>query len=386
MTRRMQPVPDRPRSILVVVEQLRRRVPGGIGAHARGLLGGLARLSQEGEAIDLTLLASRAPRDATEDGLKNLGWPLQLSPLPGRLLTRAWDHRLIHTPAPFDVVHSVSMAAPFPPRGGGGRLVLTVHDLAWRRHPETTTARGARWHEAALARARESATRIVVPSRLVAADLAASGVDEGRITVVASGADHLPAPDGAGTDALLARLGLRGPYLLTVGTLEPRKNLERLVRAYGAVRATLPETWPLVVVGPTGWGDQPVVTTETEGVVFAGAVPGAVLAELYGRARAFAYVPLTEGAGLPPLEAMRAGTAAVVAKGVPSVDDLDATGPSPALLVDPLDVEDIAAGLVSVLTDETMRADLSARGSRYVQGRTWRSAALDHLALWRSLP
>ncbi len=75
-----------------------------------------------------------------------------------------------------------------------------------------------------------------------------------------------------------------------------------------------------------------------------------------------------------------------MAKEVPSVDDLDASGPSPALLVDPLDVDDIAAGLVSVLTDEAVRADLSARGSPYARERTWRRAALDHLALWRSLP
>jgi glycosyltransferase involved in cell wall biosynthesis len=381
----MQPVPDPSLSALVVVEQLRRRVPGGIGAHARGLLGGLAELSEEGEAIDVTLLASRAPRGAAEDDLADLGWPLRLSPMPGRLLTRAWDHRLVHAPTAFDVVHSVSMAAPFPWRTRGGPLVLTVHDLAWRRHPEATTARGARWHEAAFARAQQSTARIVVPSRLVAADVAASGFDEDRITVVPSGADHLPAPDGRGADAVLARLGIRGPYLLTVGTLEPRKNLDRLVRAYGAVRASLPEAWPLVVVGPTGWGAQPAVAAETEGVVFAGAVSSAVLAELYVRARAFAYVPLTEGAGLPPLEAMQAGTPAVVAKEVPSVDDLDATGPSPVLLVDPLDVEDITAGLESVLTDEKVRADLSERGSRYVRERTWRSAARDHLALWRTL-
>ncbi len=385
MTRRMQPVPDRSLSVLVVVEQLRRRVPGGIGAHARGLLGGLAGLSEDGEAVDVTLLASRAPRGGAEDDLADLGWPLRLSPLPGRLLTRAWDHRLVHAPTGFDVVHSVSMAAPFPSRTQGGALVLTVHDLAWRRHPEATTARGGRWHEAAFVRAQQWAARIVVPSRLVAADVVASGVDEDRIMVVPSGADHLPPPDGAGADALLARLGIRSPYLLAVGTLEPRKNLERLVRAYSAARASLPEAWPLVVVGPTGWGSQPVEAAETAGVVFAGVVPGAVLAELYGRARAFAYVPLTEGAGLPPLEAMLAGTPSVVAKEVPSVDDLDATGPSPALLVDPLDVEDITAGLVSVLTDEEVRADLSQRGSRYARERTWRSAARDHVALWRTL-
>ncbi len=224
-----------------------------------------------------------------------------------------------------------------------------------------------------------------MPSRLVAADVVAAGVDEDLITVVQSGADHLPPPDPAGADALLAHLGVRGAYLLTVGTVEPRKNLERLVHAYDAIRSSLPEPWPLVVVGPSGWGRQPSISGETQGVVFAGAVSGAVLAELYERARAFAYVPLTEGAGLPPLEAMRAGTPAVVADEVPSVHDLGAPGPAPALLVDPLDIENIAAGLMTALTDDRTRATLSDRGTRYAHGRTWRHAARAHLALWRSL-
>jgi glycosyltransferase involved in cell wall biosynthesis len=376
---------DDPPSVLFAVEQLRRRVPGGIGAHARGLLAGFAALNEEGEAVDLTLVASRAPRRTGDDELAALGWPLRLSRLPGRALTRAWDHRLVHAPAGFDVVHSVSMAAPFPSRGRGGHLVLTVHDLAWRRHPEAATSRGARWHEGALIRARKSGAHVVVPSRLVAADVVASGIDEDLITVVQSGADHLPPPDPAGADALLARLGVRGEYLLTVGTVEPRKNLERLVRAYGAIRSSLPEPWPLVVVGPSGWGRQRSSPGERPGVVFSGAVSGAVLAELYERARAFAYVPLTEGAGLPPLEAMRAGTPAVVANEVPSVHDLGARGPAPALLVDPLDIEDIAAGLVSALTDDGTRETLSDRGARHADARTWRHAARAHLALWRSL-
>jgi hypothetical protein len=75
----------------------------------------------------------------------------------------------------------------------------------------------------------------------------------------------------------------------------------------------------------------------------------------------------------------------VVATEVPSVHDLGATGSPPALLVDPLDVDAIAAGLVSVLTDETLRSDLSGRGERYARERTWRRAACAHLALWESL-
>jgi len=76
------------------------------------------------------------------------------------------------------------------------------------------------------------------------------------VEVIDEGSDHLPEPDPAAADAVLARLDVVGPFLLSVGTLEPRKNLPRLVAAYQAARPRLPEPWPLVVVGPTGWGDQ----------------------------------------------------------------------------------------------------------------------------------
>jgi alpha-1,3-rhamnosyl/mannosyltransferase len=270
-------------------------------------------------------------------------------------------------------------------RSSRSRLVVTAHDVAWRRHPEATTARGRQWHESALRRARDSGAALVVPSRFVSADLVADGVDPARITVVPGGSDHLAAPDPAGAEALLRRSRVSGEFLLSVGTLEPRKNVDRLVRGYARVRQSLPEPWPLVVVGPAGWGREPAGSPEAAGVVFAGAVPGGVLTELYRRARAFAYVPLTEGYGLPPLEAMRMGTPSVVANEVPSVHDLGETGPAPARIVDPFDVEDIAAGLGEVLVDGELRADLTTRGTEYVQSRTWRAAARQHIDLWCSL-
>jgi glycosyltransferase involved in cell wall biosynthesis len=380
-------VPESPSSsVLVAVEQLRRQVPGGIGAYARGLLGGLA--SRHGDPVTLTLLASRAPgrrSEPADDPLSAFGLPVRASRLPGPLLTRAWDHGLRRAPEGFDVVHSISLAAPPLRRSSRSRLVVTVHDVAWRRHPEATTRRGRRWHESALLRARDRSAHIVVPSRFVAADVAASGFDADRITIVPGGADHLPDPDPVATDALLARVGVSGEFLLTVGTLEPRKNVDRLVRAFRRVRPSLPEPWSLVIVGPAGWGPEPSTQHDTEGVVFTGSLPAAVLAELYRRARAFVYVPLTEGYGLPPLEAMRVGTPTLVADEVPSVRDLGEAAPAPARIVDPLDVDDIAAGLAAVLTDDELRADLAARGAGYARTRTWDAAARAHMELWRSL-
>jgi alpha-1,3-rhamnosyl/mannosyltransferase len=375
----------------MAVEQLRRAVPGGIGAYARGLLGGIAQCAVDGDAIDLSLLASRTPgrafpgRTHRADPLARFGRPVLASHLPGPLLTRGWDHGWVHAPAGFDVVHSVSLASPPLGLAPAAQHVVTVHDLAWRRHPEATTPRGAKWHEAALCRARDSDAALVVTSKFVAADLLGDGVHSDRITIVHGGSDHLVPEDPVQTEALLLRLGVRGEFLLTVSTLEPRKNVDRLVQAYGQIRARLPEPWPLVIVGPTGWGPGLSGPAGQEGVVFAGAVTDAALTGLYRRARAFAYIPLTEGYGLPPLEAMRSGTPSVIANEVPSVVDLEEPGPPPARIVDPLDVDDIAAGLTSVLTDDVVRADLAARGKAHAHSRTWKTAARQHLGLWRSL-
>jgi glycosyltransferase involved in cell wall biosynthesis len=122
-----------------------------------------------------------------------------------------------------------------------------------------------------------------------------------------------------------------------------------------------------------------------DGIVFAGSVSDAVLTGLYRRARVFAYVPLTEGYGLPPLEAMRAGTPSLIGNEVPSVVDLEEPGPPPALIVDPVDVEAMAEGLIVLATDETVRAELVARGEAHARSRTWRTAAHQHIGLWRSL-
>jgi glycosyltransferase involved in cell wall biosynthesis len=119
--------------------------------------------------------------------------------------------------------------------------------------------------------------------------------------------------------------------------------------------------------------------------VFTGPVPDVVLSEIYRRARAFVYVPLTEGYGLPPLEAMLVGVPTVVSAEVPSVRDLGAVGPAPARIVDPLDIDDIAVGLADILTDDALRADLGSRGAAYASTRTWRAAARSHIELWRSL-
>lgn len=350
--------------VLLLAEQLRRRASGGIGTYARGLITGLAQAAPA--TVDVEVFASRARR--RRDPLLDLGLPVRTSPLPHLLLTRAWDHGTVGTPRGYDVVHATSLAAP-----RGDVMVVTVHDLAWRTAPETFPERGRRWHDAALRRAIESASAFVVPSAETAETLA-DVHGSGRIEVIEHGSDHLPAADDKATDALLHRLGIAGPYLLAVGTLEPRKNLARLVSAYKSVRSSLPEPWPLVLVGAAGWGQ---VGAMPRGVVVAGEVEPEVVAGLYVRARCVAYVPLVEGYGLPAVEAMRAG--------IPTVTSRVPAAAQASLLVDPLDVASIAQGLLAVATDEGLREALIAAGRERTEGLTWARSAEAHVLLWRNL-
>ncbi len=252
-------------------------------------------------------------------------------------------------------------------------LVVTVHDLLWRQLPDAYPARGRRWHEQALARAVRRATRFIVANEVVAGELSAEGAPAGSITVIPMGVDHLPAPDHVAGTRLLARLGIASPFLLSVGTLEPRKNHERLLAAYRQARTRLPEPWPLLMVGPSGWGRR---VKPEEGVVFAGLVSPGELAAFYCTARLLAYVPLVEGFGLPPVEAMNFGIP-VVASPLPS------TGGA-AFEVDPGSVESIAEGIVKVGTDDALRARLVDLGARRAGELRWASIARRHLAVWDS--
>ncbi len=354
--------------VLLSVEQLRRAVPGGIGTYARELARALGRLGP-GEGAEVVLHASRCR--SRDDPLAQLGLPLRTSRLPAAALTRLWGAGLLPAPRDAALVHATSLAAPPP---SGRPLVVTVHDLAWRSEPESFPARGRRWHEQALRRARARAAAFVVPSARSAGDLVAAGVGADRIAVVEHGADHLPPPDEEATSAFLAARGVHGPFVLAVGTLEPRKNLPRLFAAYARACDQLPERWPLVVVGPSGWGS---AVEPSPDVVLAGRAGPGVLAGLYARARCTAYVPLMEGFGLPVVEAMAAGTP-VVTSAVPAAG-------TASLVVDPLDEEAIAAGIVAASIEGAQRAALVAAGLDRAGALTWRRTALRHVEVWRAV-
>jgi glycosyltransferase involved in cell wall biosynthesis len=334
--------------VLLVAQQLRRAAPGGIGTYLRGLA----------DALPAEVEATR--------------WAGPTS-IPAPLVTRAWDRGLLRAPTGYDLVHAPSLATPSPRRGTP--LVVALHDVLWRELPDAYPRRGRRWHEAALQRAVHRGAHFVVPTAATADKVAAdAGAERVHLVEPMYGCDHLAPADSAGAAALLERIGVSGPYLLTVATVEPRKNLPRLVEAFVRARPLLPEPWPLVVVGPPGWGTS---LRPQPGVVVAGAVSDAVLAALYAGARCVAYVPLLEGWGLPAVEAMAACTP-VVASPMPS------TGGA-ALEVDPRDTASIAEGLVVAAGDERRRAELVTAGLLRTADLTWEAAGRAHCELWTSL-
>ncbi len=248
---------------------------------------------------------------------------------------------------PVDVCHSTTVI----PAASRAPSVVTLHDLAFVRTPERFSRHGARVMTAALDRIRRTAALVLCSSEATLADAVAAGLDRDRLRLVPLGVDPTPAPTGAAA-AVRARYRLPDRFVLFVGTLEPRKNLVRLVEAVGR----LDESIPLVVAGADGWG-------ETAREAAAGAARGQVdvrflgfvddLAGLYTAASAFAYPSEWEGFGLPVLEAMAQGAPVVTSRAT----SCEEVAGGAAVLVDPLDVDSIAAGLAEALGSTAQLAD-----------------------------
>ena len=360
--------------VAVHVDQLWFSAPGGIGTYIRELVPALAA-----GGADLTLFRSEWPAPGP-DWLED--YPAAVVPGRIRTLYARWD--LLGRPslpaslAGQAVVHATNHAG-VPPVRGRQRLAVTVHDLAFDRFPEMFPRGWRRLYRSGVRAAARRAHAILVPSRATAEDLRRRGdVNPARVHVTPLAAslaagDSDPAP-------VLERLGLPRPYLLSVGTQEPRKNLARLVRAYRRVDAP----HALVLAGPPGWRDEELereLADDGSGrVLRTGALDAADLDAVYRGADAFAYPSLYEGFGLPVLEALVRGLPAVssAASSIPEVAG------EAALLVEPTDEEALAEALRRILGDPALRDDLAARGPVQAARFSWAATARATLAAYRS--
>ncbi len=359
-------------------DQLWASAPGGIGTYVRELAPALAGSGD----VDLTLWHCRS-RDAGPDPAWLRGFDAVEVPAPIRTLYPQWNvlGRPKLPPAfdAFAVVHATGPAGVPPVRRAA--LVVTVHDLAHHRFPDRFPTAWRLLYGSGVRAAIRRADAIVAPSKATADDLAdLSGADPAKVHVTPLAA-ALPATSEASAD-VCARLRVPMPYLLFVGTLEPRKNVVRLVRAYRQIAQEFPHA--LVLAGPDGWRveelDDELSRNGSGVVVRTGVVGDRDLDALYRGADLFAYPSSFEGFGLPVLEAMARGVPVVTSE-TPALAEVSGDA---ALRVDPEDVAGLADALARVLSDPSLREDLRGRGLARSATYSWEATARATLEAYRS--
>lgn len=297
---------------------------------------------------------------------------------------RMWTHRglarelLRHPP---DVLFVPSHVVPLllPP----GRLpptVVTIHDLGYHRYPKAHTRFQRAYLEWSTRWSVAAATEVIAVSRATAADLVRwAGAPADKVSVVYEAAPELTVPPPRAREAVRSRYALARPYALYVGTIQPRKNLSRLIEAY----ARLPDPgWDLVLAGGRGWlSDALYAQATTSGVAgrvhFPGYIPDSDLPGLLAGATCFCFPSLFEGFGLPVLEAQSLGVPVMTANS----SSLPEIAGDAALYVDPTDVDAIAAAMLRLSQDEELRRQLIAAGYENVKRFSWDKAARETLAV-----
>ena len=364
------------------IDQLWFRAPGGIGTYIRELA---PAMLEEDPTLQLAPFRSRWGSSGPPASWLRLLPPVVTVDRPIRSLYPRWN--LTGRPglppdlADAAVVHATNPAA-IPPRRRGQRLVVTVHDLAFVRHPEMFPRNWRMLYRAGLRTLARRADAVLVPSAFTAHELREhSDVDAARVHVTPL-ASSLPLGTREDLDDTLGRLEVPRPYVLSVGTLEPRKNQARLIRAYRRLAA---EGRPhaLVLNGPDGWLDDEIrreLAVEGPGrVVRTHDLSRGDLDALYRGASVFAYPALYEGFGLPVVEAMARGVPTVAAD-TSSIPEVAGDG---ALLVDPLDETAIAGAIGRLLDDDSLARDLGGRGAERAAAFSWPETARATLRVYR---
>ena len=329
----------------------------GVGNYVLGSLAGLVEAANGEHEIVAWAPASREGRAAIVEALGGIEVERRLPTMP---FAHAWRTGWSRAGAPaaerfvgrFDVLHFSDWM--YPPQAGGVRATM-IHDLVPLRFPDWAHRKTVRMHGAKYRNAARTCDLLFTNSDFTARDtVELLGVPPERVRVAHPGLDARFGAEGERAD-------LERPYLFSVATLEPRKNLGKLVEAH----ALLGGSHALAVAGGAGWGDQPAL--EREGVVRLGFVRHEDLPRWYRGAEVFVFPSRFEGFGMAVVEAMACGTPCVVSSH-PSLDE--ACGDA-AVRVDPESPEVIAAGIERALAE---RDELVRRGLEHAGGFTWRRA------------
>lgn len=353
--------------IAFTLEQCWHRVPGGTAVAALEL----ARALSERSDVELIGVAARHRAPPPPE------WrpPVAVAhlPLPQQALYEAWHY--LRRPAveratgPVDAIHATGIAMP----PATHPIVLTVHDLSYLDYPELFSRQGLRFFRRALELARKDASVVLCSSLATLERCRSAGFEDDRLRHVPLGVRATRAgPDDVAR--VRSAYGLSGRFVLWTGTVEPRKNLAGLLRAFALVDTDA----ELVLVGPQGWnetldrhvGELPAAIRER--VRPLGWVSQADLEALYAAATVMCFPSLLEGFGFPVVEAMAQGTPVVTSRGT-STEELVSDGAG--LLVDPRKPEEIAAALGRILDGAAVAEELRDAGLRRATEYTWARTA-----------
>ncbi len=360
---------------------------GGIGRYVRELVAALARQPAH---FQYHLFAAGA-RQSDLHNLPGDNFTWHSTRITPRWFARIW-HRL-RLPLPVEVFtgaielyHATDFV--LPPTLPRTRTLLTVHDLSFVRVPESASPSLKAYLDTVVPRSARRADHILADSQATKDDLVELyHLPADKITVLLSGVDprFRPADEAARRDIRL-RLKLDArPYILAVGTVQPRKNYIRLIEAVAQVRCEGHDL-QLVIAGGKGWLDDPIYRAVeklslSDSIRFTGFIADSDLPALYSEARCLAFPSLYEGFGLPILEAMACGTPVVTSN---SSSMPEAAGDA-ALLIDPYDSSALAGALVRLHSDESLRERLITRGRSRATLFTWDRAASQLLDIYRHL-
>ena len=357
-----------PRTWIDVSAALTQRA--GIARYVRGITEALVKLDPETLG---TYSHSWTTPGAQPFGVAHAGTPLSVRPWRVRMLA---GHLFRRTIVPgldrFGTFLATDLAFPY---GAPERVVATVYDLTTITHPETHSLLTRLNARIALSLLRARRHRVITISHRTARDLSRiAGIDPARITVIHPGVSEAfskPPPPHHELQAVLSRYGLVPPFILAVGTLEPRKNLRRLITAF---RQVAQDGETLVIAGGKGWGNEADLEDQyrsSSRIRVIGFVPDDDLACLYHSCHAFVLPSLYEGYGFPVVEALACGASVICSSECGVVEVL----PTSATVVNPLDTEGMAVAIRTRL-DHPKNDYEASSGSR-----TWADAAMATMAL-----
>jgi len=349
--------------VAFTLEQCWHAVPGGTAVAALEL----ALAIDDRGKVELAGVAARHRADPPDPWRPPI--PVAQLPLPRLALYEAW-HRLRRpsverATGPVDVIHATGIAMPPATRP----VVSTVHDLSYLDYPEMFSRAGLRFFQRALELTLSDARLVLCSSLATLERCRTAGFDEARLRHVPLGVRVERVSDDRVAEAR-ARFALEAEYVLWTGTVEPRKNLPRLLRAFARVEPSV----ELALVGPPGWNEdlERVLASLPEQVRARvhrlGWVARGDLAALYTGASVFCFPSLLEGFGFPVVEAMAHGTPVVTSTGT-STEELVADGAG--LAVAPTDDDAIAEAISRVLADPRLAASLAAAGRERAATYTW---------------